>query len=298
MIRYLKSLPKHFVSALKSIARHMVMTLSSVSAVAVTLTLMSLFVLVAANVAGFASNVESDLKIHASIDNIVTPEKTTEMETTIKSMKEVKKVEFSSKSDELNSLIQENGEMFSRYQENNPLNNIFVVEVNEAKQITSVTKKLNKMDGIEKAQYGGEDIENMVKAFESLRIGGSVFLIGLAFIAIFLISNTIKMTIYTRKTEISIMRNVGATNIYIKTPFMMEGMLIGIVGALIPVLLVGFGYVTLYNAMDGKFLSSMFVLQAPFPFAFMMCLIIILSGAVVGTVGSFHAVSKYLRWSR
>lgn len=298
MIKYLKSLPKHFISAIKSIARHMAMTLSSVSAVAVTLTLMSLFILLAMNVSGFASNVESDLKIHASIDNIVTQDVIDTMKTEIEGMSGVKTVEFSSKDDELNSLIKENGDMFSRYKDNNPMNNIFIVEVKDAKQITSVTKKLNKIDGIEKAQYGGEDIENMVKAFGSLRFGGAIFLLGLGFIAIFLISNTIKMTIYTRKTEISVMRNVGATNTYIKTPFMIEGMFIGIIGALIPIILTSVGYTMVYNVMDGVFLSSMFVLQAPFPFAFMICLLIMIAGAVVGVIGSLHAVSKYLRWSR
>ena len=286
------------MSALKSIARHMAMTLSSVSAVAVTLTLMSLFVLVAANITGFASNVESDLKIHASIDNIATQENIEEMQENIKAMAEVKSVTFSSKEQELNALIKENGDMFERYKDNNPMNNIFIVEVKEANQIKPVTKKLNKISGIEKAQYGGEDIENMVKAFESLRVGGAIFLIGLCFIAVFLISNTIKMTIYTRKTEISIMRNVGATNGYIKTPFMIEGMFIGMIGSLIPILLTSIGYTMIYNVMDGKFLSSMFVLQSPFPFAFMICLMVFLAGALVGVLGSFHAVNRYLRWSR
>lgn len=298
MIKFLESMPKHFLSAVKSIARHFTMSLSSASAVAVTLTLMSLFFIIAENVNGFTKNVEEDLKIHATIDNIKTQDDIEKIEKEIKDISEIKSVEYSSKEEELSILIEENGEVFQRYEEHNPMNNAFIVEVNQAKDINIVTKKLNKIDGIQKAQYGGEDIRNMVNTFASLRYGGTIFLLGLGFIAIFLISNTIKMTIYTRHTEISIMRSVGATNWYIKTPFMIEGMFIGILGALVPILITSIGYTVLYQSLDGVFLSSMFVLQKPFPFAFVICLALFVAGAVVGIIGSFHAVNKYLRWSR
>lgn len=286
------------MSALKSIVRHLSMSISSASAVAVTLTLMALFVILAVNLDGFANNVETDLKIHANIDKLKTQEEIKKIESTIKNVNGVKKVTFSSKEQEMNILIEENGTVFQRYKENNPLNNVFIVEVKDAKDITSVTKKLNKIEGIEQAQYGGESIEEMIETFETLRYGGAVFLLALGFIAVFLISNTIKMTIYTRNTEIAIMRSVGATNWYIKTPFMIEGMFIGMLGALLPMLISGIGYTILYNAMGGQFLSAVFIMQKPFPFTFLICVILLLSGAIVGIIGSFHAVNKYLRWSR
>ena len=298
MIKFFESLPKHFMSALKSLARHFSMTISSISAVAVTLTLMALFVLLAGNIEGFTTNVETDLKIHVSLDNINTEEEITALQKKLENLNGVMHVEFSSSEQELALMIEENGEVFKRYEENNPLPNVFIVEVKDAKDIKSLTKKINTFKGVDTAQYGGESIEDMIEAFDSLRIVGIIFLAGLSFIAIFLISNTIKMTIYTRKTEISIMRNVGATNWYIKTPFMIEGMFIGMLGSLIPILISAAGYTLLYRVMDGQLLSSMLVLQKPFPFAFTICLLLFVSGAVVGVIGSFHAVNKYLRWSR
>ena len=176
--------------------------------------------------------------------------------------------------------------------------NVFIVEVEKATDIPQITKTLNNMEGIEKAQYGGESIQDMIDTFEAIRYGGAAFILALGVLAIFLITNTIKMTIYTRQTEISIMRNVGAGNWYIKTPFMFEGMLIGIIGALIPVILTIFGYGFLYDFFGGQFMSSMFVMQKPYPFTLQIAGVLFLSGAVVGIIGSFLAATKYLRWRR
>ena len=298
MIEYVKNLPHHFVMALKGLGRHFAMTISSASAVMVTLILIAVFILIAGNMNHFALNVEGNLKIHASIDSIETEKDITKMQEDIKEMTGVKAIEYSSSEEELASLIDDNGSVFARYKDRNPMPAAFVVEVNQASDIPSITEKLNKLDGIELAQYGGEQIEDMIEIFDTLRFGGSIFVLVLSFLAVFLISNTIKMTIYTRNTEISIMRNVGASNWYIKTPFMFEGMMIGIMGALIPVLLTWIGYSFLYQSMNGMFLSNMFVLQKPFPFVMYISLMLVGCGALVGIIGSFLAVTKYLRWRR
>lgn len=298
MIRFLTNIPHHFISALKGLGRHFAMTLSSASAVMVTLILISVFILIAGNVDNFALNVEGSLKIHASIDKIKTDKEIKTMESDIKQMQGVKSISFSSSEDELNSLIDENGSVFSRYKENNPMSAAFIVEVDQAGDIPAITTKLNEIDGIEKAQYGGEAVEDMIKVFETLRNGGTIFVLVLTLLAVFLISNTIKMTIYTRNTEISIMRNVGATNWYIKTPFMFEGMLIGIIGAVIPVLITCVGYNFLYDSMNGMMVSNMFMLQKPFPFTVYIAVLLVVCGAFVGVLGSFFAVTKYLRWRR
>lgn len=298
MINFFTSIPKHFLSALKSLKRHLAMTLSSASAVAVTLILMALFLVLAGNVDGFTKHVETNLKIHAAIDSLQTNSEITSMEKQIRALPGVSKVEFSSKKEELDILIEESGSVFSRYKEQNPMPNVFIVEVKEASQIPAITNKLNAMKGIEKAQYGGESINEMIEAFEAIRYGGSVFILALGVLAIFLITNTIKMTIYTRTTEISIMRNVGANNWYIRTPFMFEGMFIGMIGAIVPILITIIGYGYLYDFLGGHFMSSMFVMQRPFPFVWLIGGTLLGCGALVGIVGSFLAVSKYLRWKR
>lgn len=111
------------------------------------------------------------------------------------------------------------------------------------------------MDGVVNATYGGSAINTMISLFKNIRVWGSVFVGLMVFIAIFLIRNTIKMTILVRKDEIAIMRTVGAYNWYISFPFVLEGIFIGFWGALGPVLICIFGYTGLYHVMDGMFLA-------------------------------------------
>ncbi len=286
------------MNAIKNLARHLAMTISSISAVSVTLFLMTLFLILATNVDSFADHVESSLKIHVSIDSLADDKQIEKMQEEIEKMQGVKSVEFSSKEEELNILIEESGSVFERYKENNPMPDTFVVEVENANEIPNVTKQLNEVEGIENAQYGGSGIRDMISIFETIRYGGAVFILALAVLAVFLITNTIKMTIYTRKTEISIMRNVGAGNWYIKAPFMFEGMVIGFIGAIIPSIITIIGYQVLYNVLNGQLVSNMFILKEPYPFTMQITAILIISGMVVGVLGSLFATTKYLRWRR
>ena len=117
-------------------------------------------------------------------------------------------------------------------------------------------------------------------------------------LAIFLIANTIKLTIYARSNEIAIMRDVGATNGFIRAPFVVEGMIIGALGAIIPILFTVFGYIFLYDKLGGVLFSEMFKLTPPHPFVLQLSLILLGIGMVVGLIGSFMSVTKYLRWKR
>ncbi|MBQ1319686.1 MAG: FtsX-like permease family protein, partial [Solobacterium sp.] len=112
------------------------------------------------------------------------------------------------------------------------------------------------------------------------------------------IQNTIKLTIMARADEIAIMRNVGARNSYIRSPFVIEGMIIGIVGALIPIAMIFFGYRYLYEITGGYVISRMFSLIEPFPYIWQVCGVLLAISILVGLIGSFLSVSKYLRWKR
>ena len=94
------------------------------------------------------------------------------------------------------------------------------------------------------------------------------------------------------------MRNVGATNGFIKMPFMIEGMVIGMIGAIVPILITLFGYSYLYNALNGVLLIPMFKMQPVIPFAIYVSVALLATGMIVGMLGSFFAVNKYLRWKR
>lgn len=300
MIRFLRSLPLHFKSAVQGLYRHSATAFSAISAVSVTLILMSLFMLLTGNVESFTRNIESDFKIHASIDNMKTQEEIDAMQQQIATWGSVKTITFSTKDEELTLLQEESPALFGMYEtgDANPMRSIFIIEVNNPEEIESVRAQLAEVEGIENPQYGGNGVSTMIQVFEYIRNGGFVFVAALSLLAIFLISNTIRMTIYARKTEISIMRNVGASNWFIRIPFIIEGMFIGFIGAIIPVLLTFFGYSYLYHTLGGYFLSSMFVMKEMNPFVISICFLLTGCGILVGMIGSFLAVSKYLRWKR
>lgn len=300
MIEFFHALPKHVKTAGVSIIRHLAMSLSASSAVTITLILFSAFLMVAGNVSTFANNIEEDLQIHVQLQPNIKDKKTIDMvEHNIGEVSGIKKITYSSPAHELDMMIKEKGEEFAMYKgKNNPLASAFFVTVKNADQIKTITQQIKKINHVRDAVYGGNSVSKLVSVLNTVRIGGLAFVILLTILAVFLIFNAIKTTIYARNSEISIMRNVGASNWYIKVPFMIEGMIIGFIGSIIPCILTFFGYQYLFHAIHGELFTSMFSLQPIFPFALEICGILILSGMAVGLVGSYLSTTKYLRWKR
>ncbi len=300
MIKLFRSFPRHLKSALLSIVRQLAMSLSSASAVMVTLTLFAGFLLIAGNIEQFTRNIEDDFRIHVVLkEEIVEEGDIQSVQETLTALDNVHKVTFSPKDEELEMFIFERGKEFEIYRgEQNPLYHAFFVSVRNADLIESVTQNILKVDGVEEAVYGGDSVSKMIDILNTVRSGGSIFLVLLSLLALFLISNTIKMTIHARRREISIMRNVGATNLFIKAPFMIEGMIIGFIGSIIPCLLTFFGYRYVFTITGGKLVTSLLSLRPAVPFAIQVCFILLASGMLVGLLGSFYAVTKYLKWKR
>ena len=162
--------------------------------------------------------------------------------------------------------------------------------------IASLAKKIQDIPNVNSVNYGGDSTQSMVTTLNTIQKAGSVFIVGLVIVALFMISNTIKITITARSTEISIMRMVGASNWYIRIPFMLEGMLIGLFGAIIPILVLVYGYGALYNYTGGSLMSSMLVLKAPMPFIRDFSFILAGLGAGVGLIGSFVSMRRFLKF--
>ena len=300
MISFLKAFPRHVKTAFLNIFRHLAMSLSAASAVTITLVLLAVFLVLAGNISLFTSSIEEDLSIHAVLSTEIKEEADIQaVEKAIQSIDGVKQVRYSTPEEELELYIEEQGEEFAMFRgEENPLTGAFFITVKKADQIASITKQIQQVEGIRQAVYGGTSVSDMINMLNTVRFGGMIFIVLLALLALFLISNSIKMTIYARNREISIMRNVGATNGYIKVPFMLEGMIIGFIGSLIPCLITYFGYRYLFDVMGGQIFSNMFSLQPVMPFTLEICAILIVAGMLVGLFGSFFSTTKYLHWKR
>lgn len=300
MITFFKSIPFHMKSAAKNLIRHLVMTLSAASAVMVTLVLLAAFLMIAGNVSGFTDHIEDDIRIHVVLsENIVSEEQLNDAKAEIEAISGVKAAELSDKENELKLWIAEKGEIFSIYEgENNPLHNAFFVSVSDADHIKTISDTITALDIVDAAMYGGNSMSQLISMLNTVRSGIVIFVALLGLLAIFLISNTIKMGIYARANEIAIMRNVGATNTFIKTPFMIEGMIIGLLGSVLPCIGSYFGYRYLFDAMGGQLFSNVFAFQPINPFVFEIIAVLIVTGMLVGIFGSFLSTTKYLRWKR
>ncbi len=300
MIKFFKLIPYHFNNACKSIYRNLAMSFSSATAVSVTLLLVMLFLVIAVNLSSVSDKIEKSVQIFVQIDNIVSEEEYDAIEESIKSIENVTVVEYSNKEEQFDLLVadEQAGSEYELLREENPLLNAFYVDITSGEHLEAVNAEVLEIEGVYNSDYGGTSANYLMEAFETIRLGGGLFVVILCFLAIFLISNTIKITIHSRSDEIAIMRHVGADNTFIKMPFMMEGMMIGLIGSIAPILILVFGYQYLYNVLGGNFFSSLLEMQSPTPFVLYASLTLLGLGALVGMVGSFLSVNKYVKWKR
>ena len=157
------------------------------------------------------------------------------------------------------------------------------------------TQEVKKEKNVAVVQYGEGMVEKLVNAFSSVEKVAYGVVIALVVVTVFLIINTIKLTIFSRKREIGIMRLVGASNFSIKITFIIEGMILGLFGSILPVVLTTYGYLAFYKHFNGFLFTKLIELIPPEPFIYQASLIIIVIGIIVGMIGSASAVRKYLK---
>lgn len=286
---------RHFRESFKNLRRNGWMTFAAVSAVTVTLLLVGVFLTVLLNLNKAATDIENDVEVRVLMKLDSTEGEQQRLKEQLVNLPEVKSVTYSPKEKELRNLIKDMGEDFALFEQNNPLYDVFVVKTKRPVDTPKTAKKIKKLDDVEDAIYGEKKVEKLFSFLKTSRNIGLVLSLGLLFTAMFLISNTIKMTIFARRKEIEIMRLVGATNWFIRWPFLLEGLWLGLIGSVLPVaaVIVGYSYVTTAIAthVQEHFIQPL----AYFPFVWQMGGIILLIGAFIGVWGSFMAVRKFLK---
>ena len=283
--------------ALKSVVRNFSLSFASIMCTTITLILVAVAVVAAANVNNATKLIEDELTIVTYLKKDVTEEQIDNIKSEISSYKNVEEVTFKSK-DEWKLEMSEYDDSFKTvldYLDENPLMDSFVLKVNDVKKLSETSEYIKAINGVDTVKYGEGMVEQVISVFDIVQKIVVVVVIALIVVTSFLISNTIKLTIFSRRNEIEIMRLVGASNITIKLPFLFEGFIIGLIGSIIPVCITIYGYVILYSRMHGKLLSNMIMLIKPYPFVFWVSLIVIAIGALVGMYGSIKAVRKYLK---
>lgn len=292
----IRTMGRHIRDAFKSLFRNGLMTFGSVSAVAMILLIVGVFVSLLFNVNKIGSDIENDVNVRVYIDLAADQEKTDQLEAKIKELADVESVTFRSKDEELEDVTKSFAEEFSLFKnDGNPLRNAFDVKAKEPQKTSAVAKAIEGMDYVARVRYGEARADNLFRIIATARNIGAVIIVGLLALAMFLISNTIRSTIYSRRTEIEIMRLVGATKAYIRWPFFLEGGMIGLLGSIIPIGLVWSIYLWIYKGGSDFFSGSSFSLLDPNPFLIYVSLAMAAIGITIGAFGSILSMRRFLK---
>ena len=285
--------------AIKSVIRNFSLSLASISCITITLIIVAIAIIASFNVQNFTKAIEKDMTIVVFLDNDAEEEDIENVEEEIKNIANVEKYTFQSKQ-EVKEMMQQESEVFKTVldtweDDESPLKDTFQVKVKNVEKIKKTALKIESIDKVSVVRYGEGMVDKMVKAFSSIEKLTYIVVIALILVTVFLIINTIKLTISARSREIGIMRLVGASNITIKLPFIIEGMILGLFGSIVPVILTTYGYLAFYKHFDGYLYSRLIELIIPEPFIYQTSLMVIGIGILVGMIGSASAVRKYLK---
>lgn len=305
-MRGFRTINRYFRDAFHGVFRNFSLSLASISCITITLIVVAFSLLLSMNVENFSESIRKDVTVVMFLKSDTTAEDVSKIKKELEGVSNIENstIEFKSKAD--SALELKNGnDIFAATvdkwtDETNPLLDSYMFKVKEIEEIDNIVKEVNNLsftkDKINNINYGEDIVHQMIVVFNVVRKVCVVAVLALVLVTAFLIANTIKLAIYSRRREIEIMRLVGASNTSIKVPFILEGLFIGIIGSIIPIVITIFGYSTLYDFFGGKlFGSALAALIAPMPFVYNISGILVLIGILVGMIGSYQAVRKYLK---
>ena len=305
-MRGFRTINRYFRDAFHGVFRNFSLSLASISCITITLIVVAFSLLLSMNVENFSESIRKDVTVVMFLKSDTTAEDVSKIKKELEGVSNIENstIEFKSKAD--SALELKNGnDIFATTvdkwtDDTNPLLDSYMFKVKEIEEIDNTVKEVNNLpftkDKINNINYGEDIVHQMIVVFNVVRKVCVVAVLALVLVTAFLIANTIKLAIYSRRREIEIMRLVGASNTSIKVPFILEGLFIGIIGSIIPIVITIFGYSTLYDFFGGKlFGSALAALIAPMPFVYNISGILVLIGILVGMIGSYQAVRKYLK---
>ncbi len=283
----------YFQEALTSLRRNGLMALASVGTVAVALLILGGALLTVLNANNIMKSVENELLISVYLQEGVDETAIGDLEQQINDTPGVAKSRFISKEESLEKLRQQFGETkgsleFSR----NPLPDSFEVNAEKSNLVKGIADKIRGLSGVEKVNYPAEVVQKLSTLVEWVRLIGAVIIILLALAAVFLISTTIRLTVFARRREIGIMKFLGATNWFIRWPFVLEGVFLGLAGALVSGLILYF--VNFYIVEAVKQFPFMRV-QTDMKDVYIILGSLLGGGIFIGAIGSVISVRKFLQ---
>ena len=291
------STAEYFITeSLHSIRRNGLMSVASLMTVALSLLILGIFTIMVLNLNNMASVLESQVQVTVYLQDSLKEAEIREVGTRITKLPGVTRVNFIDKVEAMSRFKQRLGAqqgLLAELGEANPLPNAFEVKVDRPERVKPVALAISQLKGIEAARYGQEVVEQLFGLTRMVRIFGSVLIVFLGLAALFIIVNTIRLTVFARRREIGIMKYVGATDWFIRWPFIIEGVLLGSLGAVISSLLL----TQLYGMVTGQVYGTLAFLPLlpQYPMLGYVNMFLLLSGVAIGVLGSIISVKKFLK---
>lgn len=288
---------RHFAAdSLRNLKRNRTLTIASVATVAATLFILGIMILILLTVRRGVSEVESSIEAKIILKDDITVSDKKDIESKLKSMNEVTDVTYETKDEALRKFKEQLGDQYKSlaegYDKKNPMPDSYIVKVRNPENISAVVNSIKDMNGIETIKDGKKIVDLIADFSRTIKWIGIVILVIFIGLSLFLIGNTIKITLYSRRKEINIMKYIGATDWFIRWPFIMEGMIIGIIGAVLSIVLLYYGYGFLYVKISKGLMFANLV--QPYYILTNMLWLFILAGVCIGSFGSFASIRKFL----
>lgn len=283
--------------AFKSMRRNGLMSLASISTVALSLFMLGVFLCGVVNLNNMAASLETQVQLSVYLKDDLTTNQIMETGKAVKSQPHIKELKFVTKDQALQDFKSRLGDdqkqMIDSLEGVNPLPNSYIVTFENPQDVKLAAKELATVPGVESVHYGQDVVDELFKITQIIRIGGIVLIAFLAAATLFIISNTIRLTVFARRKEIAIMKYVGATNGFIRWPFVIEGMLLGCIGGLIAIACTGEFYYFITSEIEQSL--AFFPLVPMFPIFYQLAVALLIIGIFVGAIGSAISLRQYMR---
>ena len=279
-----------------SLKRNNLMSFASITTVAISLVILGLFLIMVMNLNNMAAHLESQVQINVYLEDNLSEAERYEIGNNIKKIKGVEEITFVTKDEAIERFRERLGEqkyLLDALDDANPLPYSYEVKLTLPEQVKSAAVEIAEYPGVKTAKFGQEAIEQLFKLTHMIRVFGVVLILFLVFATLFIISNTIRLTVFARRKEIGIMKYVGATDWFIRWPFIMEGMALGFGGALIATLVLRTSYSAITNQIYQSFMFLPLIPQ--YPFLTNLTILLIVLGMIIGALGSAISLKKFMK---
>ena len=280
----------------KSIRRNGFMSFASISTVAVSLLVLGMFLMIFLNTNNLAQYLESQVQVSVYMQDRATAKELASVKDKLTKMPGVVKVTQVSKQQALERFKKRLGDqqqLLSSLGKENPFPNSFEIQVDSPERIKVLTPQIGQLPKVETAKFGQEVVEHLFQLTKILRFGGIILVVFLAMATLFIISNTIRLTVFARRKEVIIMKYVGATDWFIRWPFLLEGMTLGFCGAVVASLFINSIYSGLLERIHATL--AFLPLLPTYPLLLYVDVFLLVAGTGIGALGSYISLRKFLQ---